>query len=249
MSDAHDKRLLLQKSSFAMAGGQFSQAAEYLTKYVRACSAAQKDKWYLSAQQSLGVCLKKQGKLHEAIGAYSEVLEVARQLQRTDGEMCKLARQEEASALSNIAVALKQQGLRLFKQGQVPESLRKYGAASEYCDQALEIDMELGDDGAVMSDLVNLGNLCFRGLDMAKAVGAFEESLKYSRKTGDSRLIGSALCGIGNVHRALGQYDNAVVKYREALRELRSSSGYDVQWLIDLTEANLKEVEELRKEG
>jgi tetratricopeptide (TPR) repeat protein len=248
MSEAQHSRVV-HEAQIAFQQGDFHRAAERFTTYV-GMHPEPTSLELVAALQSLGVCHKKLGQLDSAFECYGRALELSRAIQRADGTVESPAKAEEASALSNMGVVLKEQGRILSERKQGVASLAKYKLAEQHFDEALEIDLLLEDHAAVASDLLNLGNLQLRDLaagSSAKAKASFEECLRYSVQVGRIDLIGAAVCGIGNVHRALGEYSKAAAKYREALSKLTKSSEYHTQWLVDLTTKNLREVELLAK--
>lgn len=228
--------LIFQYANLKFNIGDFQGSKKLYTEYIKKF-AGEKDFNYLVALQNLGICHKKIANFDTALRYYEQSLELSRKLN---------LKGEEANALSNIAVILKNQGSEMFRDGKFKEAKEKFTKAEALFSQALEVDLEMENYNGVASDLLNLGNLYKNQLMNSKAMGAFKKCIEYSKKISNEKLIGAALCGIGNVHLQVEEYDEAIEKYQTALSILQSTSQYDTQWLINLTQSNMQKAEKLK---
>ncbi|MCG8344076.1 MAG: hypothetical protein MI685_02805 [Chlorobiales bacterium] len=231
-----NNKTVLATANIKFSQGDFKGSLKLYEEYVN--KTKEKDLIYLSVLQNIGVCNKKLSNIDIALEYYRQALDLSRNLN---------SKEEEASALSNVAVILKNQGAEMFKAGKIKESYEKFSEAEELFDQATEIDLETENYNGVASDLLNLGNLYKTRLENSKAIAAFNRCIVYSKKTNNLRTIGSAICGIGNIHLLVGEYDEAIEKYQAALEILVASSQYDTQWLTNLTQENIRKAKELKR--
>lgn len=233
-----NKKEILASANIIYHKGDFKGAIKLYEEYIKITK--DKDLIYLSALQNLGVCYKKIYDVDTAMKYYKQALDLSRKI---------ISKEEEASALSNIAVILKNQGAEMFKEGKIKESYEKFTKAEELFDQATDVDLEIENYDGVASDLLNLGNLYKNQLDNSKALGAYNKCIEYSKKAKNLRTIGAATCGIGNIHLQVGEYDAAIEKYKDALGILDLTSQYDSQWLINLTKSNIRYAKRLKEEN
>lgn len=231
-----NNKTVLASATIKYNQGDFKGSIKLYEEYINL--AEEKDSIYLSVLQNLGVCYKKISDVDIALKYYKQALDLSRKLN------CK---EEEASALSNIAVVMKNQGAEMFEEGKIKESNEKFSNAEELFDQAMDVDLEIENYDGVASDLLNLGNLYKTRLQNSKAIGAYNKCIEYSKKTNNLRTIGSAICGIGNIHLQVGEYDEALEKYQAALGILATTSQYDTQWLINLTQSNIRKAKKLKR--
>ena len=110
---------------------------------------------------------------------------------------------------------------------------RRYPAAAEYYELALDLACKVGSRIDELSATLGLGTVNRGRGRFTAASGFFERALKLSRSPGtkgDGRSpqesgLGlyrqgefNALIGLGDVHRQLGRYDQAIDSYRQVLR-------------------------------
>jgi len=245
LSKGEDGESTLRSANSKFSRGDFRGSIKQYKKYIGR-HVGEQDLEFLGVLQNLGVCHKKIGDFDNAIKYYEQALLLARELKIVQPSGEETIKAEEANALSNIGVILKSQGQELWGKGRRKEADEKFKRAEEYLDQAMGIDLAMENYKGVASSLLNLGNLYKNQLMNSKAIGAFKKCIEYSEKIQDKVLMGSALCGIGNVHLQVEEFDEAIEKYQAALSILASTSQYDTQWLIDLTQANMKKAEILK---
>lgn len=118
-------------------------------------------------------------------------------------------RQREATILNSI-------GKRLaYQEGRYPEALRSLR-------ESLRVARAIGDRGAELLALNNLGGVEVLAGNHARARPYMEQALELCRQAGDRRLEAVALSNLGSAVLELGEPSRAVAHQRRALEILRS---------------------------
>ncbi len=154
---------------------------------------------------NLGNAYHSLGQVKEAIGYYTQTLEIHREI----GD-----RRGEGNGLGNL-------GLAYAALGQVKEAIGYY-------EEALVISREIGDRRGEGNRLGNLGNAYAALGQVSEAIGYYEEALVISREIGDHRGEGNGLGNLGLAYADLGQVSEAIGYYEEALvisREIGDRRG------------------------
>ena len=143
-----------------------------------------------------GNFLESQSRYEDAIVAYQQSLEIAREI-----------RNGEAASLNNLGIVYK--------------ALGQYARAIEFYQQSLEIDREIGDRSGEATSLNNLGN-AYRLLGQyARAIELHQKSLEIQREIGDRRGEASSLLGLGNAYYSSEQYARAIKFHQQSLEIAR----------------------------
>ncbi|PRC94247.1 tetratricopeptide repeat-containing diguanylate cyclase [Solimicrobium silvestre] len=145
-----------------------------------------------------GYAYSTQGKLTDAIKAYTESLAIARQLSD---------RRSEATALNNLSDAAYR--------------LDNYSLCLQYAKQTLQLVEKIGNSGLKASGLVNLG-LCHMGLgEVQLGAGEVNQGIDILRKSNAKPDIESVLGQLATAYEKAGMYRDA---YKAIVEELALST-------------------------
>lgn len=117
---------------------------------------------------------------------------------------------------------LKEEGLRLFRQGQHEEALAKFeAAASSYA--------ETGDEESRGEVLNNIGVIQRMRRNWSAAEEAFHEAITVFDGAGDDGRRAQALGNLGDLYAFQGQREEAARHYSDGAELLANSGDYEKQ--------------------
>ena len=93
-----------------------------------------------------------------------------------------------------------------------------------YCEKALNIAREMGDEGLKAKALCNIGAANYMRKKYTIALGQFEEALSLSRRTGDRHMEGIVLFNVGDTLDKLGKKQKGL-KFAEGGIALLKQTG------------------------
>jgi DNA-binding SARP family transcriptional activator/tetratricopeptide (TPR) repeat protein len=118
-------------------------------------------------------------------------------------------------------------GAILVNQSYVLLSSARYTEAVEVAREAVRATEITRPTGALIAALHNLGEALTRVGEFAEARWHLERAVAISRRLGPNR-IAAGLCGLGEVHRASGNHEQARTAYDEAVLLARASNELQV---------------------
>ena len=146
---------------------------------------------------SLGQCLKTQGRSPEAATLYRQAIAVAQQLESDNG----VKRQ-----ISNSQTDL----------GNVLTDMGDYGAARTAYEQSLGIKAEIGDERGNALVLGELGTLAYLEGNLAESVQRYQVALRRFQQLGEPKTEAVYWHQLGMVYQQAEQWAEADQSYREA---------------------------------
>ena len=155
---------------------------------------------------SLGRCLKTQGRSPEAATRYNQAIAEAQQLESNDD----VKRQ----------ISLLQTDL-----GDVLTDMGDYGAARTAYEQSLAIKAEIGGDERGQAVVLGqLGTLALREGNLAEAAQRYQVALSHFQQLGEPESEATLWHLLGRVYQEAGQWAEADQSYRESVR-INESQG------------------------
>ncbi len=153
----------------------------------------------------LGLVYDDTNRPEEAVKCHEASVAIARQLADQKG----------------LALRLGQLGNALLSAGRVTEALAPY-------QESLELYRKLGDDATLVVQLGVVANLnaelgqldpkaAQKEAHFFQALAHYREALRLAQGRGDSIAVAVQLRGMGNVYGNLGDYDEAVRRFKEAV--------------------------------
>ncbi|MEV6285337.1 tetratricopeptide repeat protein [Kribbella sp. NPDC051770] len=201
-----------------------------------AVSCAETDRLRGRSYNNLGCTYWRLGRYVDARDAYQQALEVARRIGHPGGEACsvvnigmcnrRLGGYADAIALAEQALALfdasgnkSGTATALAELGWSKLRLGLTGPALEHFRQGLAVSRELGERSRDQAEaLTNVAEAsAVLGL-RAEALLGFRAAVDHARRLAAPLPEAEALNGLGRLHRAAGQIDEALARHDEALR-------------------------------
>ena len=101
-------------------------------------------------------------------------------------------------------------------------------------------------------DALHMIPLCFEGDEQVAATAAAVEHTRYAATPGGRRWLASLLDNLGMAHSELGEWDAALVAFKEALAERRKqgdeSDVFVARWMVAWAMRNLGRTDEAKAE-
>ncbi|MBL0029482.1 MAG: protein kinase [Rhodanobacteraceae bacterium] len=176
-----------------MQGDAKSAVDDYLVRALVLAKRFDDARWRAEIANAFGVGYRNLGQMSEAAEEYEAAIRARHALGDARGE---------AVSRRNLAVAYAYLG--------------RHDDADAQLVQARALLEPLGD-AAAMADVVNdAGVLAEERGDFRVALDAFREALGFRQTQGDQRLIGESLINVGFAYYQVGEFDNALVYWRQA---------------------------------
>jgi|HigsolmetaAR202D_1030399.scaffolds.fasta_scaffold00071_9 Adenylate and Guanylate cyclase catalytic domain./Tetratricopeptide repeat. len=192
--------LAMQVSSFLEARSLFEQAITLLHN-TNDSELSNRRVFLMQFLLNLGQARQYLGDFSGAQQAFNESLELAQQLEHTEGQISSL------SFLGRIAIEM----------GNYPNAL-------SYLEQGLDLARQHKDETAIAFILSNLANLQFRQSNYSQAYSLYQESLGIQMRLRDFEGVALSLNGLGNATLNQGLYDEADYFYHESLNLRRDQN-------------------------
>jgi signal transduction histidine kinase len=109
-------------------------------------------------------------------------------------------------------------GKLLNAAGMLEQSLSRYGSATDYYLQAMEIFKKLDNSEEVAGELNNLGNVYQVVGETEKALSNFIEVLKIEEKAGNKIGMARTLNNLGSIYLEIGRNELAVSTFEKSIR-------------------------------
>ena len=125
----------------------------------------------------------------------------------------------QVDSLKKVLTRLTDPGERAFVLMDLGNQYLLYSndTAIAYYDQAYNLAMRTANIKLKAEVSYKLG-MAYQYIDIAKSAEYTLESLEYSEKSEDARLIGYSRTMLGNLYRANGELDKAMTEYKNALK-------------------------------
>jgi tetratricopeptide (TPR) repeat protein len=160
------------------------------------------------ALHNVGTAYLVSGMVEEALQRFLEAVDIAREVNNTNGE---------AIALSNIGVAY--------------QKLGRYKDALKYLQQSLQMYKAMDDAEHIIITTLHLGDLFRESGQLPKAHKQYQQALKLARKKGMRLHESMTLSYIGYTHRITGRLQESLDQYQQSLaidRELGNRIGQSI---------------------
>ncbi len=196
---------LREKEQYAEAAPLYEKSAEAEKTGLR----PRLDRLALELFQA-GYCYDQIGQYAEALGYYTEALEIERKFDRS---------LQLATLFNNI--------------GMIYDEWGQYDKAFEHYEQALEIYQNKGSEADVARLLNNIGVIYNKWGQYDKAFEHYEQAVTLYHELGEEIEVARLLNEIGGIYKTWGQYAEAIEYYEQAL-ELDQELGEKVMIARDL---------------
>jgi tetratricopeptide (TPR) repeat protein len=229
--------------------GHYDKAIEYLEEAQDLSNKLGHVADEKNAMDLLGQACLSTSKFDRAIECFTKVLEFVRLEGKTSKEMETLNLLAQACfqsnkyelAEQNFKLALdkaRKSGNKPFQAqvlddlGRLCNTVKKYQSAITYLKEAKTLAHQSNLKTKEMGVLDNLSLTYFLTGKNKKAFDCLDTSLEIAKKLGDNKWQGLILKKMGDYHRNLKEYSNAIEKYERGLPKIRKFATYHNEYSL-----------------
>ena len=229
--------------------GHFEKAIEYLEEAQGLSHKLGHVSDEKIALDLLGHCCLSTGNIERAIECFTKVLEFVRLEGKANKEMevlnylaqALLQGKKYEAAEMNFKLALdkarksgnKQLQVQILDSlGEMCNSIKKFQSAVTYLKEGKSLAHQCNLKSKEIDILKNLSTTYLLTGKHKKAFDCLDSSFEIAKKLGDNRLQGTILVKMGDYHKSVKEYSEAIEKYERGLPKVRKFAGYHTEYFL-----------------